>query len=239
MKWLFSLLGIHRNSAEDDARLEQYQAFRELGRHYNLGLIKRLPPSALPECSKKLGLSKAGTLILNQDDEIAVLYDYCLHHHRRAGKNIIERTLGDQTAPAVGSPERVYLEAMNHAFFSVFQIVEILPQKGARLTDLLTHRTLDIMDLGLSSAGIPGVIVAGRLLTIDTFTMSSGTLVPLPEFIIDQRIQPVISKFTVGKSLAQGQRLSPGQSAAFESQILRIALNMSGEDNSFYTDIDV
>jgi hypothetical protein len=237
MNWFFSFFRRPRNEG-DDTRLERYKQFRELGRGYNLTLIKQLPPPALPECGKKLGLYKAGTLILNQDDEIAVLYDYCLHHHRRAGKNIIERTL-EHSPPPEGSAELTYLRAMSNAHFSLFRVEDIVPHRGARLLDLLTETPIELMDMGLSSTGVPGVIMAGRLLAFDDFRMSSGTLIPLPDPIYETRIEPVIRKFMPGASPPAEASLSTTQKAAFEAQVLRIALHAAGEDNSFYTDIEV
>jgi hypothetical protein len=232
--WLFSLFRRTRNE-DAEARLDHYKQFRELGRRYNLTLIKLLPPPALPECAKKLGLYKAGTLILNQDDEIAVAYDYCLHHYRRAGKTVIDRTL-EASPPAPGTLEAVYLQAMAHAHFSLFRVLDILPQRGAQLIDLVTEVPVDLLDIGLSSTGLPGMIVAGRLLSFEDFTMSSGTLIPIPEPVFESRIQPVIRKFLPEKPAA-GPRMPRAQQAAFEAQILRIALH-AGEDTSFFTDIE-
>lgn len=236
MKRLFSLFGRSRDNNTDE-QLDHYKRFRELGRHFNLGLIKQLPPPALPECGKKLGLYKAGTLILNQDDEIAVAYDYCLHHHRRAGRNIIERTL-ENNPPAPDSDEMIYLRALSAARFSLFRIEDILPHRGARLGDLLTGQAVEVTDFSLSSTGMPGIILAGRLLHFDTFVMSSGTFIPVPEPIFESRIQPVIGKFIPEITNASPQ-LSPAQWAAFEGQVLRIALHDGGEDNTFYTDMEV
>ena len=233
MKWLTSLFG--RRDPDDDRPLEQYRKFRALGRRLNVELIRQLPPPALPECGKKLGLYKAGTLILNQDDEIAVAYDYCLQHYRRAGKNAIERALS-LTTPADDSDERVYLQTLSTARFALFRIIEILPRRGARLLDLVTGASIDIFDMGLNSSGQPGVIVAGRLLSFDDFTMSSGTLIPVQEPVFSARLQPVIEKFWP-ELPATDPNLAPAQAAAFEAQILRIALHAE-EDLSFYTDIE-
>ena len=236
MKWLSSLFGNAR-TPEEEAQLDRYKHFRQLGRTYNLELVKQLPPPALPESGKKLGLYKAGTLIINQDDEIAVAYDYSLHHYRRIGKNPIERAL-ETSPPAADSDEMIYLRAMAGSRFSLFRVEDILPHRGARLKDLVTDEALDLMDIGLSSAGIPGIIVAGRLLSFDGFNMSSGTLIPVPEPVFESRIRPVISKFMPDKDGATAP-LAPAQSAAFEAQVIRIALHEGGEDNSFYTDMEV
>lgn len=236
MKWLSSLFGNAR-TPEEEAQLDRYRHFRQLGRAYNLELIKQLPPPALPESGKKLGLYKAGTLIINQDDEIAVAYDYCLHHYRRAGKNTIERTL-ETSPPAADSDEMIYLSAMAGSRFSLFRVEDILPHRGARLADLVNNESLELMDIGLSSAGISGIIVAGRLLSFDGFNMSSGTLIPVPEEVFESRIRSVIGKF-MSNTAGATARLSPAQSAAFEAQVIRIALHDGGEDNSFYTDMEV
>jgi hypothetical protein len=236
MKWLSSFFG-KTCSQEEETQLNRYRYFRQLGRAYNLELIKQLPPPALPESGKKLGLYKAGTLILNQDDEIAVAYDYCLHHYRRVGKNTIERAI-ETTPPASGSDEMTYLSAMASSRFSLFRVEDILPHRGARVLDLLTAESLKLMDIGLSSTGIPGIIVAGRLLSFDTFKMSSGTLIPVPEAVFETLIQTVIRKFLPDAPDATTS-LSPAQCAAFEAQVIRIALHHGGEDNSFYTDMEV
>lgn len=234
MRWFSSLFKRSRNPG-DHERWARYREFRKLGRGYNLNLIKQLPTPALPECAKKLGLYKAGTLILNQDDEIVVAYDYCLHHYRRAGKNLIDRTRYAMPPPA-GAPEAAYLEAMVRARFSLFRVLEILPHRGARLLDLLTDAPVELLDSGLSSTGLPGLIVAGRLLPFDDFTMSSGTLIPITEPVFEAKIQPVIRKFHPDTPSTPAA-LSSAQLAAFEAQVLRIALHAS-EDISFFTDIE-
>lgn len=236
MKWLFSLFGRSR-SETDDLRLERYKHFRELGRKINTDLARQLPKPAVPECGKKLGLVKSGTLILNQDDEIALLYDYCVHHYRRVGKNWIERAL-ENSPSADGSDEMAYFQAMISARFSLFRIVEIIPHEGAQLLDMLSGGEARLMDIGLASAAVPGLLVAGRLLTLEDFQMSSGTLIPVAEPVFEELMKPVIQKFLPDGSTPGSSELSPAQAAAFEAQILRIAIHQGGEDISFYTDME-
>jgi hypothetical protein len=201
-----------------------------------MALVKQLPQAAVSECGKKLGIFKAGTLILNNDDEIAVLYDYCLHHYRRGGKNTIERHL-ENAPPPEGSLEMALLKAMLGAYYSVFEIVEILPRQGARLKDRIGGETLDLLDISLSETGSPGVLVAGRILPLADFNMSSGTLIPLPEAVFEDKLKPVVQKFA--KSAEPGRPpLSTGQQAAYTAELIRICLHAAGEDNVFYTDME-
>ena len=49
-------------------------------------LVRQVPQTALLACAKELGLSRSNTLILDSEDELSVLIDYCLLSHRHAGK---------------------------------------------------------------------------------------------------------------------------------------------------------
>ena len=134
MKWPFSFKKTPHS--ENQGLIDRYKQVRAVGRDLNLTLAKQLPKAAVPECGKKLGIVKAGTLILNNDDEIAIVYDYCLYHYRRGGKNTIERYL-ENSAPAAESTEMAILSAMLASYYSVFKVLEIHPKQGASLQDLL------------------------------------------------------------------------------------------------------
>lgn len=235
MKWFsFFRRGPESGTAE---LLARYKHFRQTGRALNVALVKQLPKRAVPECGKKLGIFKADTLILGNDDEIGVLYDYCLYHYRRGGKNAIERYL-EQSPPAPDTAEMLLLQAMLKAYFSLFQIESIEPHCGAMLRDLVTDSRLKLLDLGVSATGVPGMILAGRMITLPEFTVSSGTLIPIPEPVFNERIRPLIRTFKGNTRVDSDRPFTPGQEASFAGQVLRIALHAGGEDNSFFSDID-
>lgn len=232
MAWFKRLFGF-AGASDDSEILDRYRAARALGRDLQVRMIKELPKPALPECAKKLGLVKSGTLIINQDDEIAIAYDYCLHHFRRAGKNLIERTL-ETSSDAL---ESAWLKALTEARFSVFMVEAISPHRGARLVDLIHGVPLELIDLGLASTGEAGLILLGRIVTFDDVHLSSGTLIPMPPGVFESQIRPVFEKFERAQS-DRAVPLSSSQAAALEAQATRIALHEAGEDNSFFSDID-
>ncbi|HYE34310.1 hypothetical protein [Methylocaldum sp.] len=240
MKWpFFSFKKKHHTDDHNhnEELLDRYKQFRKTGIGLNTMLAKQVPKAAVPECGKKLGLFKAGTLIFNNDDEVGILYDYCFHHYRRAGKNVIERYL-EQSPPASESTEMILLQAMVKSRYSLFRVEEINPHLGATLRDLLTGEALNLMDIGLSETGSPGIILAGRILPLADFYMSSGTLIPLPEPVFEQSITPIIRKFSHDKSPQFHPLFSPAQEASFTAQVIRVSLHAGGEDNVFYTDMD-
>jgi hypothetical protein len=236
VKWLFSLFKSN-NDAQNPELLDRYKRFRETSRRLNVELAKQVPKSVVPECGKKLGITKAGTLIINNEDEIAILYDYVFHHFRRADKTIIDRYL-ETTPPAPESPEAELFRAMQKSYYSLFRIERIKPRQGAALRDLLTDASLDLLNISLSDTGEPGTILAGRILPFGDFAMSSGTMIPVPELVYQQHVTPIIDKFLGDKARDSHPLLPPAQEATFVAQIIRAALREGGEDNTFYTDIE-
>ena len=228
-----------KKPADDDreALLDRYRQVRAVGRELNMALVKQLPRTAVPECGKKLGIFKAGTLILNNDDEIAILYDYCLYHYRRDGKTVIDRRLAN-TPPPPDSMDMALLQAMRNAYYSLFRILDILPHKGAKLLDLVSGETIDLVDIGMSETGSLGIFLAGRILPLPDFNMSSGTVIPVSEAVFEDRMKPVVRKFIKTQEPGQGPKLSPALDAAFTAEIIRVALHAGGSDNVFYTDIE-
>lgn len=235
MNWFSSLFG--KSSAPDDDRVERYKRLRRAGIALNTALAKQLPKPAIEECGKKLGIYKAGTLILNNDDEIAILYDYALYHYLRAGKNTVQRYL-EQNPPAADSDEAVLLRAMLASRYSAFRLEAILPKRGGRLRDLVTDEEIELIDIGLSETGTDGITLLGRVLPAGDFHMSSGTLIPLNEHAFEQAIKPVVAKYTQDNIPSPGNPLSPAKEAAFVARLIRTALQVGGEDNVFYTDME-
>lgn len=229
--WPFSS---KKSSAGHDV-LDRYKSLREAGRDLNLTLAKQLPKDAVPECGKKLGIAKAGTLIFNNDDEVAVLFDYCLYHYRRGNKTVIERRL--ESPPAADSLDMALLQAMMQARFSAFILVKITPRQGAVVRDLVQGDTMELVDIGISETGTPGTVLLGRLLPLPDFYMSSGALIPLSEPAYQEHILPVIKKFMPDGPSVPHRPMSASQTAAYVAQMIRGALQAGGMDNVFYSDI--
>jgi hypothetical protein len=236
MKWLNFFKKAGEERARDAALVERYKEVRKAGLAFNMELVKQLPKAAAPECGKKLGLFKAGTLILNNEDEIAILYDHCLHHFRRAGKNTIERH-AEQSPPAPGSIEAEYVEALLAARYSVFRVEALRPGSGVALRDLVADDLLEVVDLSLADTATVGTELVGRILPLPDFNMSSGTLIPLPAGLYEDKIVPVLRKYFPDEAEVSRAKLSQSQWASLEAQLIRVALREGGSDNMFYSDV--
>jgi hypothetical protein len=71
-------------NASDPARLvARYKQLRQVGWDLNNKVLpKYLPTPGIEACAKKLGLWHKGELVLEQEDEIGVLMDCCIHDFR-------------------------------------------------------------------------------------------------------------------------------------------------------------
>src|SRR5438105_4903900 len=113
--WLRRIAGTGQPSAEARrhyaALVPRYEHLRNVALRLNDRLVKTLSRRDLDEGGKKLGILRGNTLVLDTEDEIAVLMDYCIYDLRRKGSNAVERYLADSPPPAE-SDEMVLLQAM-------------------------------------------------------------------------------------------------------------------------------
>src|SRR5689334_14334116 len=123
--WLGRVAGKARTKggtmAEHTNLLPRYKHLRQVARHLGTRLVQSLPKSVLEEGGKRLGILKKGVLVLDSEDEIAVLMDYCIYDLRRQGRNAIESYLAESPL-APDSDEMVLLKAMREARYSLLVV---------------------------------------------------------------------------------------------------------------------
>ncbi|MGF1614811.1 MAG: hypothetical protein ACFCVA_13125 [Gammaproteobacteria bacterium] len=231
---MMSLLSFIAGS--EDEVLKRYKRLRERGRELNDLLIKQLTKTAIRECAKKLGLLEGKTLVLDREDELSVLFDYCLYSHRLSGKNTIDRYLESSSTFALLDDERLLLKAMADSYYSLFLVDAVQPGKGGILSDLLRDETLFLMDIGLGQSARPGLMLAGRVLRLPDFNMTSGALIPVEGDDVRQQVALILKNFLKHKDPGDVV-LSPGQEAAFSAQVIRALLRSGLFDRIRYKEI--
>src|SRR5437764_3440116 len=163
--------------AQHAAILARYKHLRQAGLELNNRLVKTLPRSVLDEGGKKLGILKKNVLVLDTEDEIAVLMDYCIYDIRRQGINAVERYLAESPPPA-DSDEMVILQAMRQARYSLFMVEATAPGVGVHVRDLLRDEPLFLVDVGFSASGAPGYVLAARIMAPEGITETTGAALP-------------------------------------------------------------
>ncbi len=177
--------------ADHKELVNRYKRFRQVTRKLHSTLPHYLSKRAFSECGKKLGLMKKDTLIFHDDQDMAVLMDYCLYDYRENGLNAVSRHLADSDIET-DSDEYIVLRAMSESFYTLVQVEDVLPGVGVRVNDLLGDRQFLLIDIGLGQTAAQDLVVATRILPFDNFVMTSGA--PLP---VDQQTLSRILDFAL------------------------------------------
>jgi hypothetical protein len=205
--------------------IQYYQKLRKVGIELNHKLFKMLPKAGIIECAKKLGVAKSNYVTVNNDEELAVLTDYCLFHYRKNKVNVISRYLL-MTPPEKDSPEMEILTAMEKAHYSLFMIEKTYPNKGIVVSDLSTQQEIFVIDIALSNYGIKGLIMAGHLVPIGQFYRTSGIAIPISPELFNDEIKAIVFNF-----IKENEPLPPAKQALFSAQVIRAAFKAGMMDH--------
>src|ERR1700682_3138384 len=88
--------------------LPRYKQLRQVGLALNNQLVETLSTEDIHEGARTLGIFRNNTIVLDTEDQISVLMDFCLHDVRRDGMTAIDRYLGE-TPPPPDSDEMLLL----------------------------------------------------------------------------------------------------------------------------------
>lgn len=143
-----------------------------------------IPKDVLVSTAQELGLWKSGVLI-GEEGDTDILADWMIYDRRWDGRSCIEHFEAKNAGREMTENERRFLAAMKTARVSLFEIREAHPGSHCVLSDRLaeirsgqTQPTLELIDLGLLQTGIPGSLLATRLLDAGGFCMTSGVSFP-------------------------------------------------------------
>jgi hypothetical protein len=221
-------------NTEHAGLLPRYKHLRQVGLRLNHRLVDTLLKSVLDEGGKRLGILKRNTLVLDSEDELAVLMDYCIYDVRPKGVNAVERFLAE-SPPGPETDEMVLLQAMRHARYCVFAVEEVERGVGVRVRDLLRDEPLFLVDVGFGSTARPGLILAGRVMAPEGISMTTGAVLPvgeLPAAERDRLLQSLVAKHK-GTNL---DNLLPEQMSEFVANVIRGCLRLGAADHIAYTD---
>lgn len=166
--------------------LPRYKQLRQSGVKLNVKLGKMVSRSEMDEGGKRLGILDGDVLLLDTDDEIVVLMDYCLHDVRRYGVTPIQR-YRQSNPPPEGSDECVLLQALTQSRFSVFAVKSTEPGVGVQLEDLLRGGEFFLTDVSFGQTASAGMVMAMRVMEADGITMTTGAALPMGRMSAAQR----------------------------------------------------
>lgn len=212
---------------EKDAEYERYKRLRAVGMKLNLEMVRRLPKKDINRCGKELGLLKTNTLVFDDEDDVQVLMEYCIHSP--AGKKSCIDLYIEQSSLEPVSDEMMLLKALRESFYSVFQVNRTEKGYLCHVEDILRRQDILLMDLGLGSTALTGTLVAARLMKIPASDcyMTTGAPIGVREKRALDVVEWVLSKFT--QPIESGN-LSRTQANSIGKQVTRALLRVKSKN---------
>jgi hypothetical protein len=155
-----------------------YKRLRPIRLRLNNELVRRLSRDVLNDGAKRIGILRGGIFVFENEDESAVLMDYCIYNVYRKGRNAVEQYLCD-CPPDPDSDEMTLLRAMQHATYSLVAVLNVERGVGCRIRNLFTEETRLLVDMGFSKTAQPGAVIATRLLDFGDFVTTGGAALPV------------------------------------------------------------
>lgn len=190
--------------------LQRYRQLRAVGVHLHHGAMRYVGRRAILEHAQRLGLAFGETLVMDDDEEMAMVFDLALYTAKDGRSRAIDRYA---KAISVGADtnDALMLDAMRRARFSLWRIERRHDATGFIVMDVLravrnrvngpivTSAEFEtwLVDEAFEKFGLEGLSFAARLCEPEDFAMTSGVVVPVeagliagvpPSYFRDNRI---------------------------------------------------
>jgi hypothetical protein len=168
--------------------IDRYRRFRAVSTRHNSGALKCLSSEALMEQARRLGIARGRRLILDTEDELALVFDLALYARQGGRKRPIDRYAASQRL-APDSDEARVLDAMLAARFALVRVERRHPEAGLMVRDLMREEEFWLVDEGMESTAPVGFKMATRVYSPDDFHMAAGVFVPLGSLLLISAFQ--------------------------------------------------
>jgi SEC-C motif len=199
--------------------LDRYRRSREVRFRLNNLLIKTIPKKTLEECGRILGFFRKGAMVFETEDETSVLMDYCLYYPGPDGRNLVAKYL-EKSPPPADSEEMAALQEMTHAYYSLFQVVDVERGVGVSVRDLLRGETGFIIDVGFGNTAQRHMMVATRIIPMEGFLTTGGAALPV-DASAGTRISTALKQTGYHPGTFDFKRITPRQEAELAAIIIR------------------
>ncbi len=216
--------------------LEQYQRLRKIWFHLNNLLVKTIPRNTLEECGRILGLFQNGTLVFDSEAEMSLLMDYCLNSPQSDGRNLVASYL-ETSPPPAQSEEMHALQAMTRAYYSLFQVTEVVRGIGVSVQDVFRKETGFIADIGFGNSAKPNLMLATRIIPLEDFLTTGGAALPIDASAFT-RIIKRMNQTVFKPEKFDFRRITPQQEAELAALIIRECRSIGMTSHIAYAEPD-
>ena len=214
-----------------DRILDRYKRMRSASRELNNTLIDRYEPP-VKQAAKDLGGLINDTIVMDMD-QMPVLMDYAIHRCQKRGCTVVERYAAEHP-PEPSSDAGAVLRAMQHAFFSLFQVRGVVEGVGVRVLDILLDRGHFLADVNLSQTAVVGLVLASRVLDFEDFIMTTGAAQP----VVVETLEWIAAHFEgAGLSHDDIRKMPEWAWSELETLVIRDCLSDAQDHEITYQDV--
>jgi len=170
--------------------LARYRRLRAISRQHHSNAMELVSRDAMLRSARRLGLAQGDLLILDDMRDMNLVFDLSIHTAEPGRSRAIDRYARSAKLPP-GSDEALVLDAMCRARFSLIEIERRHLSAGVIAKDRIRGTEHWLVDEGLESSAPDGFLLATRLFTPDSFSMTAGVFVPVTSALLRDVIAAV------------------------------------------------
>jgi len=163
-----------------DEILSRYRSWRRIGTDQQTAAVKLVSHTTLMQMGKRLGVVSGRALVLENESEMALMFDLAVYSRGSGGSSAMER-YARLNPPTPGSDEAVTLNAKLAARFSIWRVERRHDVAGLIISDMISRSGAEewLVDEALEVSASTGMLFASRLAKPDSFAMTCGVLAPI------------------------------------------------------------
>jgi len=201
------------------AILGRYRRYSDLRKEIQSAALGNVSESSFLAYAKRIGLSDGRVVFVDDDSEVALVYDLALYTAQPGRTRAIERCARKRLK--VAQPEEaVVLQGLLASRFSIFGVVGRCEPAGVLLEDLMRGGTIPLLDQGLEQSARAGDVFAMRVAPIEDFVINCGAVVPM-----DSAIFEVIIDFLTD-GVAEAERAALADHRRFAAALYEFAIEL-------------
>jgi hypothetical protein len=166
-----------------EERLQRYRHLRAINKRQQSDALNVVSQNAMLDCARRLGLARGRTLLLDNPDEMTLVFDLVVHARVGGRSRAIDR-YAEKHGPVPGSDEALMLAAARNSRFAVWSVERRHPVIGLHIAGFPRSEELWLIDESLEASCPDGYIFASRLMAVEDFVMTTGAIVPVDELAL-------------------------------------------------------
>jgi hypothetical protein len=199
-----------------EENLARYEKLIPHLHHTQMALWRRVDEEMMRAACSVMATWTKCRFLPRDDDSIAMMLNYCCFNvFFPDGRTLVDVYVAERAPES--DDERAVLHAHQRSFFSLFEVLELVPRIGARLREVFTDETILVVYPRLAETMRPGLVLPIRVMPLDDFYVLFNGPIPHNNVPSIQQYEENLFK-TYGKhGVQKGRALNAEQRANIET----------------------